>query len=598
VIRLNTNYRYEHIDEWYAKAEDVKPAAIEVLTGKLCELPEPRGDVDKHPVFQKDWDEVKTLPEYHYKTGCIDDPAVIDELNRMGLHYQSLEMAATYWVAVTPVSLIEKQGKKVPLLIVIHKEDYADPFWAMKTMKLFSAYNDAAAQKQDRTIIYVVSNNGEPIHMLTGMITEGIQNYCGDKNSIYIDLGNLVRNGVSLKDLDGFEYKDENGAMVADPDNQIEIFGGIPVLNFSNRWVTPWRPPTIENIADNSDGTADMNWLIHSGAGRKLLDANRFARAYQTVNDPKLQAYWQQRGLQYNCHYVNDERWVIFTPSQTIQEKLPLVVCLYEVNEPDDHSVVRAYSDYEVYCDVAAQGDCAVIFFAMESPERNDWLRDIVAEAAGMYPIDLSRVYLTGHSHNGHFTQELARRFPGMIACICPLGNSPGLQAPSVSHEAVVVDDERALRMETIDMPTCIICGCKEVGGLVPINKSAHAYTPGINVEGYAASAKGKIEMWNRRLKAERCPPQSIETILVAQHSENKASRELGFSDACFRTIYIDGFEHYIADIENVDGKYHFRVVAIENMPHMTLPSMHLCAWNYMRRFSRNQQTGEIIELG
>ena len=151
--------------------------------------------------------------------------------------------------------------------------------------------------------------------------------------------------------------------------------------------------------------------------------------------------------------------------------------------------------------------------------------------------------------------------------------------------------------METMDMPTCILCGCKEVGCLVPVNKAGHAFEAGINVQGYAASPEGKIEMWNRRLKAERCPQQIPEKVMAAAKSSNKAERELGFWADRAETVYLDGFEHYIGDIRNVDGKFHFRVIAIENLSHMVSPSMNLCAWNFMRRFARNRETGEVIEL-
>lgn len=590
---MNIQYGYNHMEDWETEMRLTQAVPIEILVKKLCETPEKRGDIDMLPEWQENLESVKKLPAYHYKAGCLDDPETVSRLDKAGLHYESLEMGATRWLVITPKEALEKRDRKLPLLLVFHKEDYADPFWAMKTLKFFGDYQKAVAQKKDRTIIYIVSDYGREVNMFTGMITEGLQNYCGDREKIYVDISNLLQNGICLNDIEGFEYKNPKGE-TTDPDSSIEWFEGTPVLNFSRNWTVPWKAHAIDAAGD---GTVDRKWLIHSETGRKLMEANRFALRYMSPEEPEVQKYWQHIGLEYKQHFIYGERWVMFKPVQSSVEKLPVVICLHEVNEPDDHSVIAAYANYEAYCNLAAQGECMVLFFAMENPAWNDWICEILKMAELLYPVDRTRVYITGHSHNGHFAQEFARRHPDIIACVAPLGNSPGLPTPAVSHEAVPVDDEKAKLMESMDMPTCILCGCKEVGGMVPINKTAYAFESGINVEGYAASAEGKIEMWNRRLKAERCPQQTKEEILAARESPNKATRMLGVPSEQAKTIYLDGFEHYIADFKNREGKYHFRIVAIENMPHMIVPSMHLCAWNYMRRFARDQETGDIIEL-
>ena len=589
---MNTEYGYPNIDLW----ENIPIAgsnAIETLVRQLGELPEARGDIDSHPAYQADRKTIKLSPSYHYKAGCIDEPDTIKDLTSRGLHYKSMELGATRWIVIVPTDVYEKQNEKLPLLLVFHKEDYNDPYWAMKTLEKYRAYNDRAAENKDRTIIYIVSNNA-PANTFSGIITEGLQNYCGDKKRLYIDLSGLKENQVTLKQIESFIYTTEDGADSMDPDSSIEMFDGIPVLNFCGRWAAPWRPHPLEA---SGDGTVNREWIMHSELGRKILEARLFASGYKSPKDTRVLTYWREMGLDYTARAVFGERWIIFTPAKTSLKKLPVVVCLHEINEPDDHGIIVAFATYRGFCEIAAQGDCAVIFFAMESPALNDMIVDILKDASCAYPIDLSRVYITGHSHNGHFAQEFARRNPNIIACVAPYGNSPGLPNPEVSHEAVKVDDERAVKMENTDMPTCIICGCKEVGCLVPVNKAGHSSEPGINVEGYASSAEGKIAMWNRRLKAERCPQQSVEDVMAAAGSSDKATRALGFPSDHTETIYIDGFEHYIADIKNVDGRYHFRVVAIENMPHMVGPTMHQVAWNYMRRFARNLETGEVVEM-
>jgi poly(3-hydroxybutyrate) depolymerase len=569
------------------------PSALERLVRILGELPERRGGIDARPEYQQDWAEARLSPAYHYKAGCVDDPAAVGRLNAGGLRYESLEMGATRWLAIVPREAYERRDRKLPLLLVFHRENYDDPFWAMKTLEKYSGHIDGAAQKKDRSLIFIVGN-GAPVRMFGGMVTEGVQNYCGDKDRILVDLSAVRENGLSLKQLEGFAYPLEDGSDAGDPDACVELFDGIPALNFCRRWATPWRPHPPDGAGD---GTVDRELMIRSEMGRKILEGRIFMSAHRSPDSPGARAYWRGMGLCCDTRFAEGERWAIFVPTGAGPGKLPVVVCLHEVNEPNDHGIVAGFSMFRGFCDVAAQGGCAVIFFAMESPRGNDLICGILDDAASRYPVDLSRVYITGHSHNGHFAQEFARRHPKAIACVAPMGNSPGLPTPAVSHEAVAVDDGRAALMETMDMPTCILCGCKEVGCLVPVNKAGRAFEAGINVEGYAASAEGKIAMWNRRLKAQRCPEQRAEDVLAAASSPCKATRELGFPSDRAETVYIDGFDHYIADLKNADGNFHFRVVAVENAPHMIAPSMCGVAWSYMRRFARDRDSGAAIEL-
>jgi hypothetical protein len=57
------------------------------------------------------------------------------------------------------------------------------------------------------------------------------------------------------------------------------------------------------------------------------------------------------------------------------------------------------------------------------------------------------------------------------------------------------------------------------------------------------------------------------------------------------------GFEHDIGDMLNQAGKPHLKRVGLENNPHIPTSSILDLAWSYVRRFARDLQTGETIEL-
>jgi len=84
---------------------------------------------------------------------------------------------------------------------------------------------------------------------------------------------------------------------------------------------------------------------------------------------------------------------------------------------------------------------------------------------------------------------------------------------------------------------------------------------------------------------------------MAAEHSDDYVTRLYGLPNDGSSLQVIDGVEHYIIDIKNVDGKKHLRIVGVQNMIHMAEPTMSMVAWTFMRRFARDQKTGRVIEL-
>ena len=80
-------------------------------------------------------------------------------------------------------------------------------------------------------MIFIVSNGG-PAQVFSSMITEGIQNYCADRDRIYIDLSNLVAAGSGLVRLRDFNMP-TGRADGCGPGWVHRRLDGIPVLNFS-----------------------------------------------------------------------------------------------------------------------------------------------------------------------------------------------------------------------------------------------------------------------------------------------------------------------------------------------------------------------------
>lgn len=312
---------------------------------------------------------------------------------------------------------------------------------------------------------------------------------------------------------------------------------------------------------------------------------------FPDCQSPELIKYFADMGVKCVHHDYEGENWVSCVPIDAIgkEEKLPCVAIFGEMGLFNSSGVVSIFGAFFEYIRLAAQGQLIAVFFALESADDNDMLNPILQQAAKLYPIDKSRIYLTGHSHNGRYVQEFMRRHQMQLAGVAPLSNEPG-QGKNISDGQIALE-------ASVDMPFIMISGINEVYGMFPLHSAPQNVTEDtLQGDLETAEADKRILSWQRRLESARCPVKSYDDIAATRHSYNIVERKLGIPIDRSEVIFLDGFENYVADIKNVDGKYHLRIIGQENSPHCVQPSKITLSWDYLRRFARNQQTGEIIE--
>jgi hypothetical protein len=525
-------------------------------------------------------------PDYTWKTENITDPDVTAPLVRAGLRVDVRE-GGGFQVFVAPEKVLADKSHKVPILVVPHVLDKKDVFWAMNTLVHFKKYNELCAERGNFILVYVVmdksaAGRGSPFGNIIDVATDI---YRGDYKQLYLDVSVLKSNSTRIAEIPGLDWSSDD-LTKSDPDAHIEQIGFIPALNVAGKWAG--KPAAGIGIArPRTDIRYDPQRILHGKLGEHWMEGISFLYNHGRDDDPEIKAHFDQMGLDYSQNDYQGDRWIIFSPRVATEQgkKLPLVLVLSEVYYYDRYAISTAYADYLDYFKLAAEGDINLLFFAHESPDTMDEAYDIIKEAEKTYPINPSQIYVTGHSHNGHLAREFAYRHPDMVAAAAPLGNSSGLAAPAYSHEAVVADDQRIEAWSKIDMPIITIGAASEV-------TSPHTMPSSI-LNDYGLF----IEAWQRRLKASRCPMKSREEVMAAEHSNDYVTRIYGLPNDGSSLQVIDGVEHYIIDIKNIDGRQHLRIVGIENMVHTPEPSMPMVAWTFMRRFARDQKTGRIIEL-
>lgn len=332
----------------------------------------------------------------------------------------------------------------------------------------------------------------------------------------------------------------------------------------------------------------DLDALKHSEAGKYLMEARSLMTRFSDVDDPALLKLWEDQGVRCEIRQTNGQKWLAFIPMEAYEG----TVCKYPVMLIFRPVGLLAEAFYANMIEMAAQGEFIALIYCDEDPNCNDVFFDMLQEVLQEFPADPTRVYTTGHSHYGELAMEFTRRFKEHIAGVAQQGDAAG-----IIQGFYGMTKEKANLMHSYDMPLINVAGTTEFNAIFPLNKPAE----GIPADSYVWRSKfpttieDRLETWKERLYCMRCPIPSDEELRNA--SRNKAERELGFPTDRNDIFYAEGSECYIGDVKNVDGNYHFRTVAMSNIPHTTCRTMHILSWSFLRRFARDLETGKVIEL-
>lgn len=592
---MNRYYNYPHKELWDEHAWDERRSQLVPLTAWIGQENLKSNRIPAKPAAQR-----RTQGRFDPKSNALTYPEVAEFWERQGLHYHCTSMGRNGWVAMIPTRHMGIQGysDKMDTVIVLVNADMTDPNWCMYLLERYDSYLHAAAQ-ESFALVFIVSNQFDDENEYISIMQEAIVIFHLNYDRFYLDVRPVLNSGKRLAEIEGFHYTAPDGKTPVDADAAVTALGGIPVLDIVRRWQNK-DSLTFKLIRGTgySNAAYDYDQLINSAIGKKMAATMTLEYNFDDASDPGLMALWDNMGLKCEFHDKCGEQWVTFVPKQALEEpekKLPCVCIMQEVNRFDPHQAVTGFACFYEYQQIAAQGECMLLYFALESLDDNDLLHEILKDAEQLYPLDRSRIYITGHSHNGRFSAEYMRRHQMEIAAIATLGNEPGQLSPAVTSGFFVVTDEQLDIQAAVDTPLVNISGFNERNSQFPLNMDAPYVRPGQWVA--LDTFEKRAESWQRRLRSARCPMRTVEEIAATRNSSDLAERCIGVPADRTEVLTLDGSENYIADIKNNEGKYHLRMIALGNMPHTVTPAMIQLSWSFLRRFARDQETGAIIEL-
>ena len=566
----NNKYSYPDLFLWQDETWEGRENAAAPLYRKLAELIEAEraehGSTD-HFAGRTDLvtDVVNRVPYF---------TDVVEGWKAKGMHFSSYGMMGEQ-MAPTAVENHELYNAPVLLIPVLPNRD--DPH---DGMNLLVEHEDAltiAAQENILVQFADCRESGGGAMIEKGIETQGTFRIA--YAPLYLDISLLERHGLTLADIPGLDL-----SQWASP----TTLAGRTVVDISDKWqINLAHQHSISEIYRRNQPEWDFDRHIRSMAGKRQAEGMRLEYGCMNPHDPRMDTFFQERGIRYEDHQAGHDWYVTLTPESAFSQpdhKLPLLVVMKEPRTCFPGVMQTAFQFYYDFIELCARGEFMTLFFALETPEDNDQaLPGIIESTLQNYPIDPQRVYLTGQSHNGYYALEFYRRHPKLIAAAATLCDPVGLQVGARIDYYKPKAEEIIASFRQYDFPLI------DINGNLENSYCKENRTP--------EKIADDVFYFQNRLAAFKLPMRSREEILAAAASPDYATRRNGVPADRTEVRYLMGSEAYVSDYCREDGKWFFRYISLENTPHMIMPQMAELSWEFLRRFARDNETGEVIEL-
>lgn len=347
--------------------------------------------------------------------------------------------------------------------------------------------------------------------------------------------------------------------------------------------VNDMMEPVLMNLDDHSPEVLAY-WAKH-GMVKEFHGA---------ANPMSWTEYEMKTGYQWTppagCYQNHFKLWNSFVPVSAFDpankdRKYPVVVVLHGGFNP--MSIIDGWG----FPQEAARREWIVIVPALEL---DDILDEILAEAKQLYPIDESRIYLTGFSYGGFMSNTIGNKRPDVYAAVAPCGApiSNGFVGKAIGPEPQTPFDgvARNVAMGTY-MPIMTVSGILD-GHRFPVYD-------GKNYRTGESQAETLLEGINHWIRANGGKEITLDACLALKGRDDISDEEkyigLPLEADCRRTVVADGLTCYIGDFKSGDGIVRTRVMCEMNMGHWPTPEMIRQVFEFFSHFSRDPETKESI---
>lgn len=326
-----------------------------------------------------------------------------------------------------------------------------------------------------------------------------------------------------------------------------------------------------------ASGSFDPEVFLLSEYGKNALEMPRIVEAHPDAPmHPEVLAYWEARGAQKALYEAGTAHaWSVFSPiSMDPTRKYPVIYCSHGGGEDQFMAETYGYNELVapmgVLCVYAQNGDFTNRDIETEFPRILNALED------KGYPIDRSRVYAVGFSAGSVASLRLAMTCPQMLAGIGPV---PG---PN-SFRGGILGSKLPGYAKTFGLQMPLICcgGMQDGGDAWPLSEEQEFrnFNLWMTDVGHAA---GYV-------------PMTVEkaAILASGGDTVKRKFRLDFDETWIG--FQEGTFWYCGQYYDEKHVPIARFQGIEGLPHLHCKTQAKEIYSYLRQFSRNPETGEIV---
>ena len=356
--------------------------------------------------------------------------------------------------------------------------------------------------------------------------------------------------------------------------------------------------PTFgELVGFQSSNDLNLDLFINSEWGEQT--AKNFYTYITYAKDPmneNLVAYWERQGLTKEAYLQEIESEEGEEATEAVEEETEAAV-------PDENGIIGDYYVYSPsgskgqtdvsypciivnhgggepayqaetfgYCQIAAREGIILI---MAENEESENLYNILQKVKSEYPIDETRIYASGSSMGAMQSINLAVAYPNLLAAITELDVAPKFVDQKENQEAFNAVKEAGLAVANI-------AGLADKYGAYPLDSNDMNSVSGWND---LMTVTGNEDYC---LTSEESAELSTNSLNIAEHITGGKFEETSF-------LYPTNNKVMVNDFTNADGINNLRIIVVDNKGHIPSGYDAEYSWDFMKHFSRNLETGELV---
>lgn len=335
-------------------------------------------------------------------------------------------------------------------------------------------------------------------------------------------------------------------------------------------WSTPYELYEAALVAQVPVKGFSLDDFINTVSAQLLMDQLYPWVAFDSELDEALLTYWLDLGIEKSVEHIDDleSKYATYVPAELEEGKLyPLMIISSGGSDP-----IWATEVYGIAQLSAKEGYITV------APQTRDADKqiEIIKEVAAKYPVDMTRIYLTGNGGGMMSSVNTLVRYPEYFAAAVPFGCEFVLRNFRTG-EAYLSEEEMEANFlgRNMQLPVMILDGTAAYTDWKPINASGNENT------------LNDFNMWFRINGIIAPEVTNKSCILQITYSDKKVNHYSGFDfektwDVTYET------EYYFGEYCDANGVPLFRVGISKDGSHWHMPSYAALIWDYCSMFSRN----------